>query len=56
MFLYQKVNYTRNDDDRVRLLYDEEERIGTEIGGGSIPSYVGQSEALQYQVIYNCTQ
>ena len=44
-----QVNYTHGDDARVRLLQDEEERVGMR-DTGSIPSYVGQSEALQYQM------
>ena len=44
-----QVNYTHNDDDRVRLLGEEEARIGSSRDSISIPSYVGQSEALQYQ-------
>ena len=49
IFFIFKVNYTHGDDARVRLLQDEEERVGMR-DTGSIPSYVGQSEALQYQM------
>jgi hypothetical protein len=44
-----QVNYTHGDEARVRLLQDEEERVGIR-DAANIPSYVGQSEALQYQM------
>jgi hypothetical protein len=37
---YHQVSYSHTDDSRVRLLQDEEERVGVEVG--AIPSYVGQ--------------
>ncbi len=47
--VFVQVNYTHGDEARVRLLQDEEERVGIR-DAANIPSYVGQSEALQYQM------
>lgn len=47
-FQNEQVSYTHDDESRVSLLQEEEERVG--LDQGSVPNYVGQSEALQYQM------